>query len=83
MANDICSNLGDKSIKVDGGNNVKSPDFNSMNENLFNKAVGAVSAGLAYTAKRYSQLDDDKMPNKNSEKGTFRYDNDKSVHFVS
>ncbi len=83
MANDVCSHLGDKSIKVDGGNNVKSPDFNGMNESLFNKAVGAVSAGLAYTAKRYSQLDDEKMPNKNSERGTFKYDNDKSVHFVS
>ena len=83
MANGFQSNLGDKQIKVDGGNNVKSGDFNSMNEDLFNKACGAVSAGLAYTAKRYAQLDNDSMPNKNSEKGTFKYDNDKSVHFVS
>ena len=83
MSKEVQSNLGDKNIKVDDGNNVNSPDFNSMNEDLFNKACGAVSAGLAYTAKRYSQLDDEKMPNKNSEKGTFKYDNDKSVHYVS
>ena len=83
MANGFQSNLGDRQIKVDGGNNVKSGDFNSMNEDLFNKACGAVSAGLAYTAKRYAQLDDDSMPNKNSERGTFKYDNDKSVHYTS
>ena len=83
MSNDVYSNLGDKAIRTYGENNITSPDFNDSNENLFNKAVGAISAGLAYTAKRYSQIDDDKMPNMNRERGTFRYDNDNSIHYVS
>ena len=83
MANDVNSHLGDKTVRVSNSTNIKSPDFNSMNEDLFNKACGAVSAGLAYTATRYAQLDNANMPNKNSERGTFRYDNDKSVHYVS
>ena len=80
---DVLSSTGDKDIKVSDSNNVKSPDFGANNQSLFNHAVGAVSAGLAYTAKRYSQIDDDSMPNKNPVKGTFKYDNDKSVHYTS
>jgi len=78
---EVSSNYGDRNVRVDGGNNVKSPDFNAENEDLLKKACGAVAAGLAYTAKRYSQIDNANTP-KNPVRGTFSYDNDKSIHYV-
>lgn len=84
MANDVnvSSSTGDKDIKVQDSNTITSPDFGSDNLDLFNQAMSAVKAGIAYTAKRYSEIDDPSTA-KNPEKGTFAYDNDKSIHFVS
>lgn len=72
-----------KNVKVQQStNNVKSGDFDSENLSLFNQAQLAVAAGLAYTSKMYSKIDNPNAP-KNSEKGTFAYDNSKSVHYTS
>ena len=58
------------------------PEFGANNLNLYNQAQSAVKAGLAYTAKRYAQIDNQNTQ-KSAEKGTFPYDNSKSLHFVS
>lgn len=69
-------------IEVQTSNNIKSGDFNSENSNLFNQAVNAVMAGLAYTSKMYSNIDRG-CATKNTTRGTFAYDNSKSVHYTS
>lgn len=69
------------SIRVQDPKCVKDPELNADNLDLFKNAQTAVAAGLAYTAKRYIQIDNDKTP-VNKEKGTFSYDTgDKSVFY--
>lgn len=70
-------------IMCQDSKNVKSPDFNSENLDLFKQAQTAVSVGLAYTAKRFAQIDNQNTP-VNKEKGTFGYDTgDKSVFYTN
>ena len=75
--------MADNTIKVQTQTNVKGPDFNTENLDLFKSAQTAVMAGLAATAKKYSAIDKGCAP-VNREKGTFSYDTgDKSVYYHS
>lgn len=48
---------------------------------LYNSAVTAIQAGLAATAQKYNEMDNDKAK-KNPVRGTIPYDNDKSVFYA-
>lgn len=54
----------------------------TLSENpLYNSAVAAVQAGLAATAKKYAEVDNENA-RKDPKRGTIPYDNDKSIHYV-
>lgn len=67
-----------KNVSFQGGDRVKE---STVSENpIYAAAVTAVQAGLAATARKYSEMDNDSAK-KNPQRGTIPYDNDKSVFY--
>lgn len=58
----------------------KSNDCETSANPVSAEVVAAIQAGLAATAKKYSDNDDESTP-KNPERGTLPYDNNKSVFY--
>lgn len=70
--------ISNTSVNFQQGDRVKETTVNS--NPLYAAAVTAVQAGMAATARKYAEMDNEKAK-KNPTRGTIPYDNDKSVFY--